>query len=335
MNLIDRYLYQVGRHLPAKNREDILAEIRSHLTDTLEERFPAGAQEEDVVTVLKEFGAPDKLAFSYNESPKYLIGPDLYPFFRLLAGIVLAAVIGAQLLAVAVALWIGEEPVKPLETLLSLLASIPSALGSLVIVFLILQRFGVRPSLGDEPWDPRSLPDIEESQEIKRGERIFGIAVGSVVLAVLAAVPDKLGVYIFPGGGFYPNPVLMQYIGLLAASLLVSIGLDIYLLWQGRWTMTGRIARILANLFSIVVLALLVQGHNAWLTANGSGGFFLTLTSLSADGAINWQIFGMEAFRMAFGIALVVTVVETVVLIFRYFRPPATRGLNVPAARAE
>ena len=38
MNIIDRYLHEVGRFLPRKNREDILAEIRSHLSDTLEER---------------------------------------------------------------------------------------------------------------------------------------------------------------------------------------------------------------------------------------------------------------------------------------------------------
>ena len=38
MELIERYLNEVRKHLPAKGREDILAEIKSHLEDTLDER---------------------------------------------------------------------------------------------------------------------------------------------------------------------------------------------------------------------------------------------------------------------------------------------------------
>ncbi len=38
MNLIDRYIAEVGKHLPRKNRADIEAEIRSTLEDMLDER---------------------------------------------------------------------------------------------------------------------------------------------------------------------------------------------------------------------------------------------------------------------------------------------------------
>jgi len=65
MNLIERYLHEVRRYLPAKNREDILAEIRSHLTDTLEERVKGEPGEEDMASLLKEMGSPRKLAASY------------------------------------------------------------------------------------------------------------------------------------------------------------------------------------------------------------------------------------------------------------------------------
>ena len=36
MELIDRYIYEVGRHLPRKNRGDIQAELLSLLMDSLD-----------------------------------------------------------------------------------------------------------------------------------------------------------------------------------------------------------------------------------------------------------------------------------------------------------
>jgi hypothetical protein len=320
MKLIERYLHEVGRYLPRKNREDILAEIKSHLSDTLEERVQGEASEEDVVALLKETGAPHKLASSYPGSQQYLVGPEIYPFFRMVVSIVLAAVIGAQLLAIGISVWMGEGTVNLWQTLGSLLVSIPTAIGSVVITFMILQRFGVQPKLDDEPWDPRSLPVIEEAEEIKRGELIFGIAAGSVVLAVLAFIPDKIGIYNFTGGEFYPNPVIMQYFGWLCLSVFAAIGLDIYLLWQGRWTIISRIARIGVNLLSITVLILLVQGHTAWLAANGSSGLFPSLELLTESFNTNFWLVGMESFRLAFAVALVVTAIETIGLLFKLVR---------------
>lgn len=334
MNIIDRYLHEVGRFLPRKNREDILAELRSHLSDTLEERVQGEASEADMIALLKETGSPRELASSYPDSQQYLIGPDLYPFFQMVAGIVLAAVIGAQLLAFGVTYWMGEEMGSYWEALGGILTSVPAAIGSVVIVFMILQHFGVQPKLDDEPWDPRTLPIIEEDEAIKKGERIFGIVAGSILVALLAVFNDKIGIYMFPGGTFYPNPVLTQYLGWVILSLLASIGLDIYLLWQGRWTLGSRIARIAVNVFSIAVLVLLLQGHNTWLAANGSGGFFESITGMADSLAENFQVFTMEAFRMAFGVALIVTIIETCVLLYKLGRS-AMKKNQVPGFIAQ
>lgn len=320
MNLIDRYLHEVGKYLPGKNREDILAEIRSHLSDTLDERVQGEASEQDVINLLKETGSPRKLAASYPGGQQYLIGPDQYPFFRMVVGIVLAAVIGAQLLAIGVNSVLGEEVVPYWESFAGVLTSIPAAIGAVVIVFMILRRFGVNPDLEDGEWDPRTLPEVNEEEQIKKGERIFGITIGSIFLALLAAFPEKIGIYLFPGGTFYPNPVIAQNIGLIALSLLASIGMDIYLLWQGRWTLASRIARIAVNLLSIGVLIVLLEGHTTWLSAHGSTGFFQSIEKLSVDVAGNFELVGMEAFRLAFGVALVVTIIETCLMLYRLVR---------------
>ena len=98
MNLIDKYIAEVGKHLPRRQRADIEAEIRSTLEDMLEERNQAEASNEaQVIELLKEYGEPRKVAESYI-GPRYLIGPRLYPTFELIVKIVLAAVLGAGLL---------------------------------------------------------------------------------------------------------------------------------------------------------------------------------------------------------------------------------------------
>jgi HAAS len=92
MKLIDTYISEVGRRLPKKNRADIEAEIRSTLEDMLEERGrKAGKPVDDelVVEVLREFGAPEKVAASY-QGERYLISPQLFPTFLLVLKIVLS-----------------------------------------------------------------------------------------------------------------------------------------------------------------------------------------------------------------------------------------------------
>jgi hypothetical protein len=185
---------------------------------------------------------------------------------------------------------------------------------------MILQKRGVNPQIEEEDWDPKSLPVVKEEEEVKKGEKVFGIAAGSIILALLAAFSERIGIFIFPSGNFYPNPVLQQMVPWICLSLLATIALDIYLLWQGRWTTGSRIARVLVNLVSITVLVLLVQGHTAWLTAHGSDGFFNTLESLSAVKPESLQNMSMAAFNLAFVIALTVTIIDTILMGIKQIR---------------
>ena len=104
----------------------------------------------------------------------------------------------------------------------------------------------------------------------------------------------------------------------IVISLLASIGLDIYILWQGRWETTARVAKIAVNLLSIVVLFLLLEGHSAWLVEHGeANGIIATLGRLPELLEDGWQLVGMQAFRLAFGVALIVTSIETLGLLYR------------------
>jgi hypothetical protein len=320
MSLFDRYVHEVGRHLPRKNRADIQAELRSLLDDSLEAAGAGEPSEEEAIAVLEAFGPPRKVAASYYPEGQYLIGPALFPLFRLVVGIAVVAVLGSQLLGIGVAILLAGAKFNPLEVTASLINSIPAVVGGVVIVFAILQWFEVKPETEEKSWNPRDLPQISETQEVSRGELIFGIVGGVFLLGVLTLIPNQIGFISTPGGEFFSNPVIVAYLPWIVAGLLLSLTLDIYLLWQGRWHRITRVLKIVLNLYSIVVLAVLVQGHMAWLAERGVTSFLTALERLPENLPAGTQLIGMQAFFLGFAVALVVTVIETVGTGYRLIR---------------
>ncbi|MGE5326983.1 MAG: HAAS signaling domain-containing protein, partial [Deltaproteobacteria bacterium] len=78
MELIDRYVHEVGEHLPERMREDVEAELRSLLTDAVEARAREASRpvdDEIISRVLREFGQPQEVARRYAPEAEYLIGP--------------------------------------------------------------------------------------------------------------------------------------------------------------------------------------------------------------------------------------------------------------------
>ena len=333
MDLIERYIREVGRHLPRKNRADIQAELQSTLVDTLEAQVGGEASQEEVIALLKEFGSPERVAASYWPEGQYLIGPKLFPLFRMVVGITLSVFAIVQLVMLGVTIVFNQETLPALEFFGEFIASIFFAFGSIVLVFAVLQRFDVRPETEQEEWDPRDLPAIEETDTINRGWTVAEITVGLVIIAILLFLPDKIGVVLSPGMEFILNPVIINYIPLIILTMLLGIGLDVILLWRGRWETSTRIAKIATNLFGIYVLYVLITGHNTWLTQQGVAGFLPTLEALpdgSTPSMEMMQIISIQAFRMAFVIALIVTVLDTINMAYRLVKRSIDQAVSFP-----
>lgn len=323
MELIDRYINEVGRYLPGKNRSDIQAELRSALVDALEARVEGEAGEEDVVAILKEFGAPARVAASYRPESQYLIGPELFPTFRTVVGIALLVVLVVHLVLFAVLLFFGSQPMKALEVLSGFMSSAMSALGVIVVVFYVLQYFDVRLAKPDQEWDPRELPAVETINEISRGGVIFDIALDLVILVVVLVFPTRLGVVVTPGTPVLTDPVIISHMPWIVAALMVGLVVDIVLLWRGRWQPGTRLAKIAVNLFSMVVIAVLISGHAAWLAQHTGTGFFGLLSHLpigeASDADLTLMI-SMYFIQCGLIIAMIVTVIETLEVGYRLLR---------------
>ncbi|NJN55466.1 MAG: hypothetical protein HC804_12350 [Anaerolineae bacterium] len=185
MDLIERYVVEVGRHLPRQQRLDVQTELRSLLQDMVEDRAQTKvdkADEEVVTAVLLEMGPPQKVAAAYQDSPQYLIGPQLFPVFKLVLSIVLVVLTAVTIFGVFVSAWNSDNAFIDVPTLLvraipDLIGGLFSAFGSIAIVFAILERVLPESELAkeeDEEWDPRQLPVADSAQEMKRGELICG-----------------------------------------------------------------------------------------------------------------------------------------------------------------
>jgi hypothetical protein len=319
MELIERYLQEIGRHLPANKRADILSELRSSLNDSLEAQANGPPSEEAVIQIIKEMGAPRKVAASYYPEGQYLIGPELFPFFQFILGIVLAATVGGQLIAAIVSVAVSHQADSFVPVFLQIVDSIPGALGSLVLVFAIMQRFNVHPDFEKKDFDPLALPPLHKDKSVHRAEQVVNIVFGTIFLTFLLAFGTSGGFTAKYGVNLFTDPILDQYFPWIAVSVMIGIVLDIVLLWRGRWELSTRIAKIGANIFSIGLLTLLLQGQMAWLHQMGLSDFVIEQFQFTNTPG-NFQLIGMTSFRLAFFVALIVITIDTVFRIYRLIK---------------
>ncbi|MGB3715964.1 MAG: permease prefix domain 1-containing protein [Candidatus Promineifilaceae bacterium] len=269
MNLIDRYMNEVGRRLPRKQRSDVKNELRSLLEDTLDDRVEGLPTEADMVALLEEFGSPEKVAASYRPSGQYLVGPELFPLFKIVFG----AVILAVTIGLTVAFFMGAVFTTPENTdlgqrLLNYVGgyfqALLAATGSIVILFAILQRLGVKPDIeGEGDWDPRDLPDVKNMDVVGRGESIVGITFSAVFLVLLNVFSDRIGVVVSWGDEPMLTDIVQQNLVWLNLAIFIGLLLQIVLLWQGRWHIYTRVARLAIDLLWLYIINQVVTALDA------------------------------------------------------------------------
>lgn len=241
IELVERYVYQVGKYLPEKEREEVKNELRSLLYDQLEDRYKGAPTEDDVVELLKEFGEPRRMAASYGRE-QYLVGPDLYPTMMavLQRGWVWIPVI-VVLVRVLLAFF-SAEPGTLFGLFLGTLFAILQAgfvfSGIVVILFALMQYGGVNLDEHKTAFNPLNLPRINDPAVVDRGEAAFGIAFGLFWVAVL--------VYFLRVGGLTLRFNLTESVDVLPvptnwliAYIVVGIGLvlvSVLALRRGRWS---------------------------------------------------------------------------------------------------
>ncbi|MDH6181531.1 hypothetical protein M2152_001713 [Microbacteriaceae bacterium SG_E_30_P1] len=181
--LTDRYVAELSRLLPARQRKDIERELRASIADTVDERVERGmtpAQAER--DALAELGDPVLLAADYTDRPTSLIGPHHFGSYRRMLGIVVTAgpgvaiVVAVAQVLYAVPLW--QALVSGVTAGLIVSAVVVAAL---TLVFAIIERLPRRAAA----WEPTALPDRQETV----GGTLGGLAFLLGVIALLVLSP--------------------------------------------------------------------------------------------------------------------------------------------------
>ena len=268
MSLIDRYIGEVGRHLPEKDRSDIEAEIRSMLEDMLEERGDSAGKSTDnvIVETLEELGDPKLLAAKYAPPKRYLIGPDWYEGYLK----ILQRISFTVLPVVAVVRFILTLNNNPLD----FVGAVGNAVGSafsvgtqilfwVTLVFVLLERSGEKPEdlpkPGSQPWTVEQLPAVPHKRQISVAETVMNIAV-LLFLLIWIALPNTLQlIQGNPAGVPFLHPNLWNlwlpiFFGIMGLTLVH----EVFKLKVGNWTPALTVTNVMLGIVSIVYIAALV-----------------------------------------------------------------------------
>ena len=285
MELFDRYEHAVGRRLPRKQRADVEAELHSLLMDALQDRMAERgaegetASEADQIAILEEFGPPAQVAAQYTPPRRYLIGPPLFDLYLLVAAVVAGARTLAHLILLIVVVWGEAEPFSALvstfvEMLGDYFGSMLAGFGSVTLTFAILERVLPESAFAgetdEETWDPRTLPEIQDRARIEVRELIVGTGLSVIALIVFNFFPGWIGIG-FVGSvngsptGWHTIALLSPaffttYLPLLNVLWILSIGLNVLLLRQGRWQRLTRLADFVLTVCGVFALYRMVSG---------------------------------------------------------------------------
>jgi hypothetical protein len=292
MELLDRYLQAVKKHLPWQRQDDIIAELRANLESQLEDKESAlgrpltTAEAEDW---LRSLGAPMMVASRYQPQ-QYLIGPALFPiyWYNLRMALVWAAIIYAIVSAVVVPLTTPNA-----ESVFEAALRIPFVLFNVAIwvtmIFVIFEFVAARYPQKCPPiarltlaWNPSSLPPLEKHPDAGVGKpRSFAHSVAEVVfgflfLPWLLLIPHYPFLLIGPGI-FYMKTSPFHIAGVWWTCYWWVVGLTvIQLLWRtinlirGAWQRRSRAELIVERTLGLIPLSILlnVQGYQYMLLRN-------------------------------------------------------------------
>jgi len=272
MSLIERYIAEVGRHLPEKNREDIEAEIRSTLEDMIEERGHQTGKpvtDEVVAAALEQLGDPKLLAHKYTPARHYLIGPNWYEaYIETIKRVLGTALPVVAIVTIFVAL--ARNPIDFADALGQAFGRvIDVAIGVLfwvTVAFVIVERSDTNPNeLGSAKtgvWTVSQLPKLPSKRQISIAETLTNIVfiTSFTVWIVLPLVRSQ-------GNDYVPflNPDLWQlWLPVFFVLVVLTLIHEVFKLIIGNWTQPLMITNVILCLSSIAYIITLVMTQDVF-----------------------------------------------------------------------
>ena len=259
MDLVDRYIYAVKRHLPADQQDDIVNELTDDILSQIKDRegeLGRPLNEGEQEAVLKQYGHPYLLALRYRPQ-QYLVGPSLFPFYVPALKIALGLAFGVQ---VIIAFTIGLAQNAP-GRILPHIVAFPGV--ALQVIFWVTLAFAVADYWQAklrvfDKWSPRTLPRVTSpDRQPKPSGLIVEIVANIIFLAWWVAVPTYPFLMLGPASSFlHFSPAWSQLYPAMFVPAIVSTITALGILMVPAWTWLARLrplSNVLAGLFVVSV----------------------------------------------------------------------------------
>ena len=287
MELLDRYLQAVKKHLPWQRQDDIIAELRANLEAQLEDKEAALGHEltsGEAEEWLKQIGPPMQMAARYQPQ-QYLIGPTVFPtyWFVLKMASAWAMIVYTIVSVVRIAT---ESP--NVDALVGVLLSGPGILMTtaawVTLIFAAIE-YTVRrnppkhgPLAGfSGDWTPSTLPPVEADAAPGKKRRSLANAVAEVIFGLLflcwlLLIPEHPFLLVGPGfaymrvSPFQFVPVFVQFYWAVVAINVLQVGWNCANLWRGRWQLQQPLQSIATKACGLIPMVILLSVRNhAWV----------------------------------------------------------------------
>ena len=266
----ERYLDAALRGIPDARRADLERELRSSITDAMDERLAAGQDAASAErAVLEALGDPAQLEAGYSGRPDYLIGPDLFATYRVMLPRLLAVtVLGGSLVLAVRQLFSGGNWADALFFVPLGVAGLAIAVAVLgTLAFVVLEHVVAARGLRDDViarvrrWTIEDLPRTTP-------RRVTGREVAAELLAVAAifAAMHYLWGLSVPGlngaNGLFDGPFTGQWLPIVMVALLARGALLLVVLAVGRWSMTlAGVNALLLLAFALPIVIIALSGQ--------------------------------------------------------------------------
>ena len=285
MELLDRYLQAVRKHLPWKRQDDILAELRANLESQFEDKEaelgrPLTSAETE--TWLKEIGPPTQMAARYQPQ-QYLIGPTVFPLYWYVMKLVFCWALAIYIIVRTILLisspfsWgaVLDAVVQAPLTLMNAAIWVTAIFAALE--YAITHYPSSCTALAGSPldWKPSTLPPLDKHAIPGKKPRSFALAVTELVFGVLflvwwLLVPQHPYLLLGPGAAYFniwgPSispfelaPVWVQFYWWVVALNGIQLAwrcIDLIRgTWQGNRIIQGMIMQALGLIPLLVVLS--------------------------------------------------------------------------------
>jgi hypothetical protein len=288
MELLDRYLQAVKKHLPWQRQDDIIAELRANLESQLEDKEaelgrPLTTREAE--DWLRQLGSPFHVASRYQPQ-QYLIGPAIYPAYLYVLRLAGMWTIVVYMIVSAINVVMGPSPsgAAIAEAALRLPSVLMQMAAWITLAFAAIEFTAARyphvcppiAGLGGPygKWSPSDLPPLEPAAAPGGKPRRYSHAVtevifGFIFLTWFLLVPKYPylmfgpGVAILHASPVRLNPQWITFYWWIVGLNAIQLAWKCIDLIRGTWQNPGRALHFVSKFFGLVPLVVMaaLPGH--------------------------------------------------------------------------